>query len=178
MGFGENHNQAFKISNGLIFVVLNPDIDFKESLIFNLIECLTLPDIGVWGPKMLYSNGELQESARKFPTAFSLLLRYLNKNKRFDFPLNDLANPTYVDWISGAFMAFNHDTYKEIGGFDESYFMYFEDVAICKTLQNLAKKVIYDPRQTITHDSQQASHKKLKYFLWHLKSAFVFLSRR
>lgn len=178
MGFGANHNQAFKISKGDIFVVLNPDIDFNETLILNFIESLSLPDSGVWGPKMLYANSNLQESARKFPTLFSLILRYLKQNKRFDLPLNTLSKPTHVDWISGAFMAFNHETYKKIGGFDESYFMYFEDVAICKTLQRLGKKVIYDPRQTITHDSQQASHKKLKYFLWHLKSAFIFLARR
>lgn len=176
-GFGANHNQAFRTSQSDIFVVLNPDICFNESLIPGLTETLSSNTIGAWGPRMVYSNGDIQESARNFPTIFSLLRRHIGLKKLFDYPLKDQAIPRRVDWISGAFMAFNSQIYQHVGGFDESYFMYFEDVAICKSLYDIGKVVIYDPRHTITHDSQRKSHRNLVHFLWHLKSAFIFLSR-
>lgn len=172
-GFGANHNAAFQIANTSFFVVVNPDIRLDGLKIELLLEQLKTSDVGIAAPVVYSSNGQLQDSARIFPSVGRLILRQLANHTKPDYlPRNDAFN---VDWVGGMFMAFRSATYHEINGFDERYFMYFEDVDLCKRLHDRGYKVMLVPAARVIHDAQRASRRKLRHLIWHMSSALRFL---
>jgi GT2 family glycosyltransferase len=82
-----------------------------------------------------------------------------------------------VDWIAGMFMLFRSDTYRALGGFDETYFLYYEDVDLCHRLRKTGKSVIYNPAAEIVHDARRASRKDPRLAYRHLCSALRYFSR-
>lgn len=171
-GFGENHNHAFAKSRGEFFVVVNPDIRLCNFRFAALLGYFDDHGIGAIAPAVYSSEGVLQDSARKFPTIKSLVLRRLGV-KRVDYKVED--QPLRVDWIAGMFMVFRRKSFELVGGFDQRYFMYMEDVDICRRLLSKGLKVVLLPTIHVVHDAQRASRRQLKYFLWHCKSAAIFL---
>lgn len=172
-GFGENHNSAFKLSSGQFFVIVNPDIrinnpDFKSIIDFMQKDTT----IGACGPLVQSSDGEIQDSARFFPT-ISLLL---NRIFRIFFGLRNssdyqiINNPIKVDWLAGMFIFFKREVFSSVGGFDERYFMYYEDADICWRIKKGGWSVYLYPEITVIHDAQRTSWKKFKFFRWHLRS--------
>lgn len=174
-GFGANHNAAFEVSTAPFFVVVNPDIRLHDFALDELLTSAASPAVGVAAPIVHSSNGQLQDSARRFPTVSRLVRRKLG--------LDGLAGPDYsigrmpldVDWVAGMFMVFRREVYAAMRGFDERYFMYFEDVDLCKRLHRAGLRVLLIPQARVLHDAQRASRRKLKYFLWHLSSACRYL---
>jgi GT2 family glycosyltransferase len=171
-GFGENHNHAFAESSGEFFVVVNPDIRLCNFRFAPLLAYFDDQSIGAIAPAVYSSEGVLQDSARKFPTLMSLLLRRLG-DSRGDYKIAD--RPFQVDWVAGMFMVFRRRSFELVGGFDQRYFMYMEDADICRRLLSNGLKVMLSPKMRIVHDAQRASRRKLRYFLWHCKSAAIFL---
>jgi GT2 family glycosyltransferase len=137
----------------------------------------TLEDgrVGVAGPLVRNSGGALEDSARMFPTGTSLLLRALGKGVGTVYPVD--RGPLAVDWIAGMFMLFRRETYEALGGFDEAYFLYYEDVDICWRLRAKGYSVVFDPRAEIVHDAQRASRGNLRLAAHHLASIFRYLRR-
>ena len=76
-----------------------------------------------------------------------------------------------INWISGCFMLFTSDIYRKINGFDERFFLYMEDVDICKRIIKLNKNIILDD-QCIIHNSKRKSLKNIKHFYFHILSIF------
>jgi N-acetylglucosaminyl-diphospho-decaprenol L-rhamnosyltransferase len=177
-GFGENHNAAFALSHGQYFLVLNPDVQLNALNISLLLEVLGDHTVGVVAPAVLSSAGKLEITARRFPTLGSLLKKALLGIRQTDYPLP--ASPICVDWVAGMFMLFRREAFQSIQGFDERYFLYYEDVDLCRRLQSKGLKAMFHPGATIVHDAQMTSHRKLKYTLWHLQSMmrFLFLPQR
>jgi len=122
------------------------------------------------------SGGTLEDSARVFPTGTSLLLRAFERRSGAAYPVDQ--GPVPVDWIAGMFMLFRRETYEAVGGFDEDYFLYYEDVDICWRLHAKGYSVIYDPWAEITHDAQRASRGNLRLAAHHLASIFRYLWRK
>ena len=79
------------------------------------------------------------------------------------------------DWVAGMFMLFPADAYRLVNGFDERYFMYLEDVDICRRLNKNGLRVLYSDAVEIVHDGQFASRKNLRHFFWHVSSLLRFL---
>ena len=167
-GFGENHNAAFKVSSGEYFVVLNPDVEFTNFDVRTLLEGLLDTSVGVCGPEVRNSEGTVEDSARFFPSVKSLVLRLMQEQRKPDYEWQ--SNAVEVDWIAGMCMIFPSSVYDSIGGFDEGYFMYVEDVDICRKVHEKGLKVVVYPKLSIIHHANRQSRRNLKHFVWHLKS--------
>lgn len=171
-GFGANHNAAFKQSRSPFFCVLNPDIEFIENPFPALLQQIQTAKLGVIGPKVNDPDGKLEDSARPFP-AFSDLVRKLLGNRSASLYPDNI--PAYPDWVAGMFMLFDSQAFREVGGFDECYFLYYEDVDICARLHKAGWSVGYCSITEVIHDARRDSHRKFRYLKWHLASMFRFL---
>ncbi|RYG90244.1 MAG: glycosyltransferase family 2 protein [Alphaproteobacteria bacterium] len=172
-GFGMNHNAAFSESTSPFFVVVNPDIRLPNFAMDELLSNAANPCVGVAAPIVHASNGQLQDSARRFPTLSRLIRRKMGGRISPDYAIGQ--QPLDVDWVAGMFMVFRRDVYSSIGGFDDRYFMYFEDVDLCYRLHSTGLRVRLVPQARVVHDAQRASRRKLQHFLWHVSSACRYL---
>ena len=172
-GFGTNHNGAFARAKGNIFIVLNPDIRAPNLNLEPLIESINLKGIGACAPLIISKEGNIEDSARRFPTIVRFAKRTILKRRSLDYFIN--SDSLIVDWVAGMFIAFRSDVYGLIGGCDERYFMYLEDAEICRRLRNHNLLTIINPVCEVVHEAQRASRKEIKYMLWHLRSAVRFL---
>lgn len=174
-GFGANHNAAFKIAVGAWFCVINPDIRLPQSPFNVLIQHQREVESGIIAPAVVNSSGLIADSVRKRPTIFNLTGRVLGiSDASYRFRIGDASFP--VDWVAGMFMLFRSDAFQAVGGFDEAYFLYFEDADICMRLWRSGRMVLVCPQAVVVHDAQRSSHKNFRYFKWHLASMVRFFS--
>ena len=82
-----------------------------------------------------------------------------------------------VDWVAGMFMLFRSEVFRSIGGFDEAYFLYYEDVDLCRRLHAAGKSVIYNPRVEVVHDARRGSRREFGLMRHHLASMLRYLLR-
>jgi N-acetylglucosaminyl-diphospho-decaprenol L-rhamnosyltransferase len=173
-GFGANHNSAFRRSKSDIFIILNPDIRLAYFKLNDFVDFFERSDYFVATPLIKSPAGLLEDSARFFPTVSRLIKRRLCKPTKLDYEFNE--KPICVDWIGGMFMCFRAEYFELLNGFDEkNYFMYFEDVDICKRISLLKGKVGIFPIFNVVHHAQRKSRRNLTYFRWHAISAFRYL---
>lgn len=171
-GFGANHNQAFQRVAGEYFCVLNPDIRLRNNPFPELIDGIAQHKLGVCAPMVLNPAGSVEDSARRFPTPFQLISKALGFRAAQSYPMTGrLIHP---DWVGGMFMLFPSSIYRKICGFDESYFLYYEDVDICARLYLNAMNVGLLPDVHVVHMAQRASHKNRRYFVMHIQSIVNF----
>ncbi len=174
-GFGANHNAAFAKCQTPFFCVANPDLRLRANPFTSLSETLSDPAVGVVGPLVRNPSGSVEDSARRFPSVSSLLGKLWGGATGPDYPIDH--GPIAVDWIAGMFMLFRADTYRAVGGFDEDYFLYYEDVDLCRRLTRLGMKVLYDPLAEVAHDARRASHRDIRLAGHHIASIVRFLTR-
>ena len=174
-GFGANHNAAFRLCRTPCFCVCNPDIRLPADPFGALLSALKEGRAGVVGPLVRTPGGMVEDSARRFPTVASLAGKLLGSRAGPEYPHD--AGPIEVDWIAGMFMLFDAAAYRELRGFDEAYFLYYEDVDICRRLRSAGKTVVYDPRAEVVHDARRASRRNPRLALHHAASMLRFLSR-
>ena len=169
-GFGANHNAAFyKFQNdSAYFCVVNPDIRVRGRVFEHLLGCVEQEGkAGVAAPLVRSTLGEIEDSARPLPTPWIILTKVFGLERK-EFP--PVAECGAVDWVAGMFMLFPREIFERLGGFDRRYFLYYEDVDLCCRLHLGGYKVLLSSLAEVEHDAQRASHKKLKYFLWHFRS--------
>lgn len=174
-GFGDNHNTAFKCSCGDIFVVVNPDIRAPKLDLTKLTTLSVQPKVGACAPRVLNAMGDAEDSARRFPTIFRLLHRVMFNRRKADYDLIG-SNPITVDWVAGMFVLFPRAAFVAVGGFDTRYFMYMEDADICRRLKQHGYLTLVDCSTSVVHDARRSSHRSLRHFSWHLRSAIRFLT--
>ncbi len=174
-GFGANHNAAFRHCNAKYFCVVNPDIRIDSNLFTELLAAMQDPQIGVVAPKVLDKFGKVEDSVRLFPNFSNLIKRVLSiSDGRYP---TDSPHPSTVDWAAGMFLFFRAEAFDDIGGFDEDFFLYFEDVDICARLWMAGWKVMIHPGVSIVHEAQRESRKKWRFLLWHLCSMFRYFKK-
>ena len=159
-GFAANHNLALAHASEGIWCVINPDIRLDAAQLDALIEALAPSYVGLAHPRQQNPSGQKLEYSRALVTPFSLLKRYLGRRSE---------QPDQPDWVSGCFMAFRSEVYQELGGFDEKYFLYCEDVDICLRLQLAGYKIV-EADFSIVHDTRRGTLKKFDHFKWHVSS--------
>jgi len=175
-GFGTNHNKAINHAKGKYCCVLNPDVRFNTNPFPALINCFKDKIIGVIAPLIKDENGIIAENARKFPTPLILFKKLLRIKKKYDYSIGlDIFSP---DWVGGMFMLFPYNVFKEIGGFDEKYFLYYEDVDLCARLKLYGYKIIHYPFVSAIHKAHYDSHHNIRYLSWHIFSIIRFFSSR
>jgi len=169
VGFGQNHNNAFKLSKTNFFCVLNPDITILQNPFFLLIKELTTHNASLIAPLIVCPRGLPEDSARHFPSILTLLKKLIFSSKG-NIVLTGLSKPYSPDWIGGMFMLFKKDCYQKVNGFDEGFFLYYEDVDLCARLWSKKLKIIVTNKVSVIHDSQRASRSNFTHFRWHLLS--------
>lgn len=189
LGFGHNNNFLFKLIQnsigflpGDMFVVMNPDITIAPASIMELVEQMQLEQCQI-ATLNLYRDQALSESdanIRRFPDLRSLAWMSVMRSVSEPYDKNEMREACHVDWASGAFLAFDAAHYAALEGFDERYFMYFEDVDICyRSHRVLGKGVRYYPALKATH---LAAHKNRnlisRHAFWFFRSFLKFLSLR
>lgn len=192
LGFGHNNNFLFQHIHATqpfqakdVFVVMNPDISVRAEDLLALVERMQQEAHVLVAPN-LYRDAELRipdHNIRHFPGMLSILKMPLTNSFSETYDKDRIAEQTpsvEVEWASGAFLVFTPEHYAALGGFDPSYFMYFEDVDICyRSRQQLGKPVHYYPQFKAVHT---AAHKNRnlasRHALWFFHSFFKFLVRR
>ncbi|WP_295528906.1 glycosyltransferase family 2 protein [uncultured Pseudacidovorax sp.] len=159
LGFGANNNQAFGHCETPWFLVLNPDIRLDHDVLSPLLAAAS-PQAGLLAPRILEPGKAAPEQHRALLTPHEILGRRKP----------GYAIPAAPDWIPGLFMLFRAEAYRQIGGFDERFFMYGEDFDICARLRLAGWRIQIAEDQQARHDAQRASHRRLRPLWWHVSS--------
>jgi len=176
-GFGANHNAAFAHATAPYFCVLNPDIDLPANPFPALLAVLEGSDAPMVAPGVVNSAGSPEDSARRFPTLRQLSSKLLGGHDG-RYVLQPTQGPTPVDWVAGIPMLFRTEDFKAIGGFDEKFFLYYEDVDICARLWKAGRPVMVCPQVQVVHDAQRASRKNWQFMKWHAASMARYFWKR
>ena len=177
-GFGANHNAAFRAVPGDYFCVLNPDVRLPANPFPALVLLLDASRAGVAAPLATNAQGQLEDSARRFPTLVRLTVKFFNMLAGRRPPPDYEAQGGLIepDWTSGLFMLFKTKGYEAVSGFDERYFLYYEDVDLCARLRLAGFRVLVDPSVRVVHEARRDSHRNFRHALWHAISIVRFLS--
>lgn len=187
-GYGSGHNIAINnaIEEGSKYhIILNPDVYWFDNVVDELkkymdehVEC------GLVMPKVLYPNGSIQYLCKLVPTPEDLILRRFihikSWQKKHDFSY-EMQWTGYdkimeVPILSGCFMMLRCDVIKKVGGFDERYFMYAEDVDLCRRIGEVSTTIYY-PLVTIFHEYAKGSYGNKKMLRMHMTSVIKYFNK-
>jgi len=171
-GFGANHNQAFRRFSGEYFCVVNPDIRFHDDPFDALVRCLQENSASLAVPAVVNQEGGLEDSVRPFPTPVRIAQKVLGLGRTGEYEPSD--RPLRPDWAAGMFMLFQSSAFQELGGFDERFYLYYEDVDICARLRLSGREIILCPDTTVVHAARRESHRNWTYLKWHVASMLRF----
>ena len=168
-GFASNHNAAFTCCKTTFFCVLNPDIRLKTNPFPVLQAALGTLISAVAAPIVINPAGRVEDSVRSFPSVSSLVRkalriddgRFCDRSRLDTFP---------ADWVGGMFMLFKASHFRAVNGFDEGFFLYYEDVDICARLLKDGGEVLVCRGAEVTHDARRTSRREIRYALWHMRS--------
>ena len=188
-GFAANVNKGAATASGTYLLILNPDTEYSAGRFQSAIDFFaTQHKVGLLGARLFNPDGAMQHSARRFPTAMFLLLRVLGADRWKRVPrqyaerlLDDLTPdaPQQVDWLFGAFMLMPRKVFDAVGGMDEGYRLYYEDVDLCLRLRRKGYHMWLYPPLEFVHSHRRESAKAIfsRVRLWHLKSALRYFWR-
>lgn len=182
-GFGANHNRNFELANPRDddwFVICNPDIAAKAADVTQLLDLAEKDGASIAAP-VLWNNAtnRYDDNVRPFPTISSLLFSFVGfaaPSRYGDGTLSGLKNP---DWASGAFLAFKAITFRKLCGFDERYFMYMEDVDICRRALDQGCRIHFYPQVKLIHNAARHNRRIFSSnFRYHLISVIKYFLTR
>lgn len=193
-GFGAGMNSAAKVAKGEYLLILNPDIVVGEGSIEKLVETLRGDDsIGLVAPRLQNADGTLQYSCALFPEWYVPILRRTPLGKtawgKAELDRIFLYNQSHdelseIDWAMGSAMMISAKLFFELGGFDERFFMYYEDTDLCRRVKQRGLKVMYQPEARMVHYLRRASadggllrQLTSRYTWYHLISGFKYFSK-
>ena len=189
-GFGAGHNIVLQKlieenEKSEFHLMINADVFFEENKIEKIIAYMRKnSDIGQIGPRIYESNGEINRSCRLLPTPLNLIFRRFFPVKSivekmdysYEMKWYDYKSTIEVPILSGCFIFIRTDILKDIGVFDERYFMYMEDYDLCRRIGKKYKVVFY-PKVNIVHKHGKASYKSRKMMIVHIKSAIKYFNK-
>jgi GT2 family glycosyltransferase len=193
LGFAAGNNLAAQSARGRYLLLLNPDaVPAKGALARGIALMDAHPEVGMAGGELRNTHGEREPSARMFPTLrdefftmSGLAAKYpLNRTfARLDRRWADPDKEAVVDWIPGAFVFLPRDVFGKLGGFDERFFMYYEEVDLCRRLQQNGYQVLYWPLLKAVHiggasaktvKSERISRSGSQLESWRMRSAMLY----
>ncbi|MEK7389349.1 MAG: glycosyltransferase family 2 protein [Elusimicrobiota bacterium] len=186
-GFGTANNQALRAWDAEAYLVLNPDVIVAPGTLGELLRRLRQSaEVGLIGPRLRFTDGGLQRSCRRLPTLRAVLIRgFLSQESASRFTAirkylmeDEVINaPTRVDWMLGSSLLIKRDALRRVGGFDERFFMYYEDVDLCHRINLAGWGVEYHPDVEWIHEylRQSARPGQWKLRFAHFTSAMRFL---
>jgi GT2 family glycosyltransferase len=186
VGYGAAHNKAIikaMESGAKYHLVLNSDVYFEPSSLEKIAEYLDCHvDVAMVQPNIVYPNGEVQYTCRLLPTPANLIFRrFLPKkmvegmNYRYMLKMFDHKTELNVPYHQGSFMFFRLECFKNVGLFDERFFMYPEDIDITRRMHKFYRTMFW-PGVTVVHAHRAASYKSkkmLKIHMWNMIKYFT-----
>jgi GT2 family glycosyltransferase len=178
-GFGAANNQALAAAAGAQVLFINTDTVVRPGALRRLARTLDeFPDAAAAGPALVHPDGSFQVS---FGRSVSFPAQWTQKfflNPFYKRVLPRRTSPRPVGWLSAACLLVRKDAVRGIGGFDERFFIYFEDIDLCRRLAAAGGKLIFDPRAVVSHEggaatSGQARNSRFEY----RRSQLYFYSR-
>ncbi len=165
VGFPRGNNIALARARGRALLLLNPDTVIVGNALPTLLAYLDAhPDVGVVGPQLLNPDASVQSSRRRFPTVLTgyfestwlqgLAPGLLRRYYALDLPDDASAD---VDWLMGACLLVPRAVYEQVGGLDEGYFMYSEELDWCRRIKATGRRVVYYPAAQVIHHAGQSS---------------------
>ncbi len=178
IGYGAGCNAGAKIAKGDILCFLNPDTEILSNNMGDILKKFSNnKQLGVIGPKLLRENGKTQWwCAGKEFTFWRLIknnLGLIDSKKIWESEKEILA-----DWVSGAALFIQKEIFEKIRGFDENFFMYFEDEDLCRRIRILGYKVLYYPNFIIYHAGGKSRKNIFKQKMQFFKSMAVYIGKR
>jgi len=185
VGFPMGNNLGIARASGRHILLLNPDTEVQAGALSAMVDYLeSHVDVGVVGPQLLNADGSIQSSRRRFPTLVTAFFEstwlqgiapaaVLRRYYALDLPNDEAAD---VDWLMGACLMVRGQVVEEVGGLDEAYFMYSEELDWCRRIKAGGWRVVYLPAARVLHhvgkSSEQAvtarhvnfQRAKLRYF--------------
>lgn len=168
-GFAYAMNRGLAAASGDILVIMNPDVKLKSDVRKMLDYLCFHHEVGVIAPKIVNSKGEIQDSFRDFVTPINFIKRHITRMYACD-EIGVGSLPEQVDWVIGAFMMMPRQVYELVNGLDEHYFLYCEDMDLCKRIHQKGYYVIYYPEVEIEYEGTRSARKSWKYAVIFLKS--------
>lgn len=153
LGFGQNHNNAFMKSSGELFLIVNPDIEIVAWDNFDFNEKT------LYSPIVLNIDGTEADNRRSFPTPINIFRRKILKKA-------DLK----LDWLAGMFLIVPKKLFKQLNGFDASFFMYLEDTDLSIRVKKIGGELEIIKPCVIIHDAQRKSGKNMIHLFYHISS--------
>ena len=189
LGYGAAANRGVAATTAPLILVCNPDLEVPAAAVAALATALDADSArALVGPLIRTSTGERYPSARQFPSmidaAGHALLGIFAPDNRFtrNYQRSELDGAAVeirtVDWVSGACFLVRRSAFEQVGGFDESYFMYAEDVDLCWRLGQAGWRVMYAPTAEVTHVQGQSTNRHpYRMIVEHHRSLLRFASR-
>ncbi len=189
LGVAPARNQGLRVATGRYILILDADMEFGENSILKLLQFIEgKKECGLAAAKLVYDDGDLQYSCKKFPTIFSLLSRRLEgigfvKNSKLlrnhlmsDWDHNEISE---VDYVIGACQMIRKEVIEKIGYYDDKIFYGPEDIDFCLRVWRAGWKVMYYPFTSIVHFEQRITKKTLfsKITLKHLLGIYYIFKK-
>ena len=171
-------------SNIKYHLVLNPDIYFSVIVLDEIVDYMNKNnDVGHLLPKTFLINNITEHNCRMLPTPFNLFARsflpkffYNKSNDKYNLVHTGYNTIVNAPQLSGCFMFLRVSALKEVGVFDERFFMYLEDIDLCRRIHRNFKTIFY-PHVNIIHRHEKASFKSIKMRLVHVINAFRYFNK-
>jgi GT2 family glycosyltransferase len=167
LGFGEANNVALELARGRYIILLNSDAFLCPGSLRIAVNAMNQrPDVGLAGGRLVGRDFALQPSARMFPSVLSDLIVLTGLAHKFpksrffgsfDRTWADPMQPAEVDWVPGAFSIVRPGALHLAGAFDSSFFLYSEEVDLCRRIKNAGLKIMYWPQIVVIHIGGESS---------------------
>jgi N-acetylglucosaminyl-diphospho-decaprenol L-rhamnosyltransferase len=193
LGFAAGNNLGARHARGETLLLLNPDALPEPGAVEAGLQLMNQsPQVGMSGGRLLDTDGSTQPSARMFPTLFQELVVLSGMAARFprsklwghfDRTWADPGEAAVVDWVPGAFAFIRASTFAQLKGFDERFFLYYEEVDLCRRLQAAGLQVHYWPQLRVQHiggesaktvTGQKVSKAGSQLTLWRVRAGLLY----
>ena len=185
VGFPRGNNLGLERANGRFILLLNPDTIVHGDALARMVSYLQqYPAVGVLGPQLLNDDGSVQSSRRRFPTLGTAVFEstwlqpFAPQAVLDHYYARDVGDgeTAVVEWVMGACLMTRQEVVAQVGGLDEAYFMYSEELDYCRRIHEAGWQVVYYPEAQVTHLSGKSSEQavtqrhinfnraKLRYF--------------
>lgn len=169
-GFGFGYNTGARHACGRYLFINNPDKRLQPAGIETLIARMESDaSIGILGPRMMHPDGTRRLSIRRDPHLLDILARRSILGKMFPQSLRrylmldaDSSQRQVVDWVVGGSFLIRRHLFLQLGGFDERFFLFFEDADLCRRCRVLGKSVVYEPSVVVTDKPRRLSGESLR----------------
>jgi N-acetylglucosaminyl-diphospho-decaprenol L-rhamnosyltransferase len=188
VGYARAANFGAAATRAPVVAILNADLTVVEGTAAALVaRCDQEPDLAACGPRMRNVDGSDYPSARQLPSVPTAvghgLFGMFRPGNRFTRRYRELdadpSSPRDVDWVSGAAIWFRRDALDAVGGWDERYFMYMEDLDLCWRLRRAGWRIAYEPEGCVVHvQGASTSQHPYRMLAEHHRSAWRFAQRR